>query len=59
MKTTSKSLTTLIGFNKGSASLNFPLNVITKIGLVRTHSIHYSIHKNGKIIGINRVAKKQ
>ncbi|MBU0558923.1 MAG: hypothetical protein KJ799_01100 [Bacteroidetes bacterium] len=38
----------LEGFTGGSVSSNFPSNDITRIGLVRTHSIH----KNAKVIGI-------
>ena len=43
METTIKYLITLESFNIGAASVNFLFNVFTKIGLVRTHSIHYSI----------------
>ena len=59
MEITSKYLATLKGFNEGSASWNFPLNVLAKIGLVRTHSIHTPYTKTEKSSGLTEWPKNK
>ena len=51
MTTKNQIVDSLEGLIGGSVYSNFPSNDITKIGLVRTHSIQNSIHKMQKSSG--------